>query len=76
MGGITYPEPDPLSGVEVLIAVGDPGQPGECGRVVLVWNGRSRMLVDGCTGKPREMSVEAEDAEAFDRLLAAIEVQP
>jgi hypothetical protein len=79
-GSILYPSVDPLSGIvmAVGIASGDPAASGQCGYKVRVWNGRSSIFVNACTGEPyREGSyVDPEDEAAFNRLLKSIAVKP
>lgn len=69
-GNISYIEPDPSSGIFVIPAEGDGD--GGSGVGLFIHNGESRMLVSGSTGKIDMSLVKPADAEAFDRLAAAI----
>jgi hypothetical protein len=75
-GSITYPVPEPVTGIEVSFGVGsgDPGSPGQCNYAITIQNGRSEMFINACTGEPRFMRVDPEDAEAYARFVEAIKV--
>jgi hypothetical protein len=72
-GNISYPAPDPRSGIVVQQYIGDPG-----GSSILVWNGRSHLgvIIDHSTGKLMKGSEEivSEDVEAFERYFAEVKL--
>jgi hypothetical protein len=73
-GNINYVEPDPRSGIFVLQQEGS-GREG-AGVGLLIHNGQSRMAVSGLDGNIDMAHVTADDRDAFERLAAAIRVDP
>ncbi len=75
-GNISFIRPGPESGLAVYLQVGDlpPGSEGS-GLALGLTNGRSTLAIDAGTGAVFEETtkVAAEDQEAFDRFLSAIQ---
>lgn len=75
---ITYPIPDVSTGIDIDTASGIGAPDGVCQHTIVVSNGRSRMVLDACTGEPISYatSIDPADAEALERFRAAVVVEP
>jgi len=75
---ITYIAPDPASGLQVSLQVGDrvaDGSPPEPSYGLGLQNGRSILSINAYTGEtfPETTSILPEDKEAFDRFLSTVQ---
>lgn len=73
-GNMTYIEPDPSSGIFVVPQEWDGDD--TSGVALFIHDGESRMLIDGNSGKVEVDLVLPEDREVFDRVAAAVTVEP
>ena len=73
-GNMSYIEPDPSSGIFVAPQEWDGDN--SSGVALFFHNGESRMLIDGNSGKVEVDLVLPRDREAFDRVAAAVRVEP